>query len=61
MYQEKNKALDTESKKQKGFHGLSQSEKDKVEEILFLLDKFYVSDEFYQKSSCSIVNYHDPI
>ena len=42
-------ASDTECENQKGFNGLSQSEKDKVEEILFLLDKFYVSDEFYHE------------
>ena len=45
----RNEISDTESEKQKGFHGLSLSEKDKVEEILFLLDKFYVNDEFYHE------------
>ena len=34
-----------------GFDALSKDEKDKVEEILFLLDKFYVGDEFYHELS----------
>ena len=45
----RNNVSATESETQKGFHGVSQSEKDKVEEILFLLDKFYVSDKFYHE------------
>ena len=40
---------DLEREKQHGFDALSQDDKEKVEEILFLLDKFYVSDEFYHE------------
>ena len=32
-----------------GFDALSDNEKNKVEEILFLVDKFYVSNEFYHE------------
>ena len=39
----------TDGVNDKGFDALPQSEKEKVEEILFLLDKFYVSDEFYHE------------
>ena len=34
-----------------GFNALSQSDKEKVEEILFILDKFCVNDEFYHEVS----------
>ena len=38
-----------QSDKCHGFNALSDTEKEKVEEVLFLLDKFYVSDEFYHE------------
>jgi hypothetical protein len=40
---------DLEREKQHRFDALSQDDKEKVEEILFLLDKFDVSDEFYHE------------
>lgn len=32
-----------------GFDGLSDKEKENIEQVLFLLDKFYVSDHFYHE------------
>ena len=48
---EKSSSSVSDQRESKGFDSLSQEEKEKVKQILFLLNKFYVSDEFY----------HDPL
>lgn len=45
------KGENTDDEKACGFDGLSSEEKKRVEELLFLLDKFYVGDGFYHELS----------